>query len=94
LISATQKKIDRHQRGRFLEPGLSGHQAELGQREGGADIRVGGERQLAARGKDAHLRHVSGVARWQSPVSHPRSSNRTCGFPASGFPTGFVAGTR
>src|ERR1700692_2948762 len=24
------------------------------------------------------------------PVSHPRSSNRTCGFPASGFPTGFV----
>jgi len=25
------------------------------------------------------------------PVSHPRSSNRTCGFPASGFPTGFTA---
>ena len=25
------------------------------------------------------------------PVSHPRSSNRTCGFPASGFPTGFIA---
>ena len=24
------------------------------------------------------------------PVSHPRSSNRTCGFPASGFPTGFI----
>src|SRR6476620_3713340 len=23
-------------------------------------------------------------------VSHPRSSNRTCGFPASGSPTGFV----
>ena len=23
------------------------------------------------------------------PVSQPRSSNRTCGFPASGFPTGF-----
>jgi len=23
-------------------------------------------------------------------VSTPRSSNRTCGFPASGFPTGFV----
>src|ERR1019366_1850204 len=28
------------------------------------------------------------------PVSHPRSSNRTCRFPASGFPTGFVADSR
>ncbi len=28
---------------------------------------------------------------WQHPVSSPRSSNRTCGFPASGFPTGFIA---
>ena len=27
-------------------------------------------------------------------VSPPRSSNRTCGFPASGFPTGFIAGIR
>jgi len=27
---------------------------------------------------------------WQRSVSHPRSSNRTCEFPASGFPTGFV----
>ncbi len=27
----------------------------------------------------------------QHPVSSPRSSNRTCGFPASGFPTGFIA---
>ena len=26
----------------------------------------------------------------QRPVSRPRSSNRTCGFPASGFPTGFI----
>ena len=25
------------------------------------------------------------------PVSPPRSSNRTCGSPASGFPTGFIA---
>jgi hypothetical protein len=24
-------------------------------------------------------------------VSHPRSSNRTCRFPASGFPAGFTA---
>src|SRR5215469_13513172 len=28
------------------------------------------------------------------PVSHPRSSNRTCGFPASSFPTGFTADSR
>jgi hypothetical protein len=28
------------------------------------------------------------------PASHPRSSNRTCRFPASGFPTGFVADSR
>ena len=27
-------------------------------------------------------------------ASPPRSSNRTCGFPASGFPTGFVTGSR
>jgi hypothetical protein len=30
----------------------------------------------------------------ERPVSPPRSSNRTCGFPASGFPTGFVTGSR
>src|SRR6516162_6054021 len=28
------------------------------------------------------------------PVSHPRSSNRTCGLPASGFPTDFTADSR
>ena len=27
---------------------------------------------------------------WHRPVSHPRSSNWTCGFPASSFPTGFT----
>ena len=34
-----------------------------------------------------------GAVAWavrQRPVSLPRSSNRTCGFPASGFPTGFI----
>src|ERR1039458_1126958 len=30
------------------------------------------------------------LSRWRNPVSPPRSSNRTCGFPASGFPTGFI----
>ena len=35
-----------------------------------------------------------GAVAWASghrPVSHPRSSNRTCRFPASGFPAGFTA---
>jgi hypothetical protein len=34
-----------------------------------------------------------GAVAWairQRSVSHPRSSNRTCGFPASGSPTGFI----
>ena len=34
-----------------------------------------------------------GAVAWairQRPVSHPRSSNRTCRFPAFGFPTGFT----
>jgi len=31
------------------------------------------------------------LRRWANgSVSLPRSSNRTCGFPASGFPTGFI----
>ena len=29
-------------------------------------------------------------AMWQHSVSRPRSSNRTCRFPASGFPTSFI----
>ena len=36
----------------------------------------------------------TGAVAWamrQHPVSRPRSSNRTCGLPASGFPTGFTA---
>src|SRR6266702_4716146 len=33
-------------------------------------------------------------AKRRRPVSHPRSSNRTCGFPASGFPTGFTVDSR
>ena len=37
-----------------------------------------------------------GEARWLGPYGHhsvssPRSSNRTCGFPASGFPIGFTS---
>ena len=29
----------------------------------------------------------------RGPVSHPRSSNPACGFPAPGFPTGFFVGS-
>src|SRR5271155_5144040 len=35
-----------------------------------------------------------GAVSLERSVSPPRSSNRTCGFPASGFPTGFMAGSR
>src|SRR5580698_10893636 len=35
-----------------------------------------------------------GAVSYARPVSPPRSSNRTCGFPASGFPTGFMTGSR
>ena len=43
-----------------------------------------------------HRRWSRGEARWLGPYGHhsvssPRSSNRTCGFPASGFPTGFTS---
>ena len=43
-----------------------------------------------------HPRWSRGEARWPGPCGHhsvssPRSSNRTCGFPASGFPTGFTS---
>ena len=44
--------------------------------------------------KRAHVESRTGAVAWamrQRSVSRPRSSNRTCGFPASGFPTGFTA---
>jgi hypothetical protein len=42
---------------------------------------------------DSRVEERRGAAREQS-VSPPRSSNRTCGFPASGSPTGFTASMR
>ena len=42
---------------------------------------------------DAMVESRMGAVAWamrQRSVSHPRSSNRTCGFPASGSPTGFT----
>src|SRR5512147_970177 len=47
---------------------------------------------LVIRAVWAHVESRKGaVAAFGGSVSPPRSSNRTCGFPASGFPTGFIA---
>ena len=47
---------------------------------------------LVIRAVGAHVESRTGaVAGRAGAVSRPRSSNRTCGFPASGFPTGFIA---
>src|SRR6201999_3227052 len=49
---------------------------------------------LVKRALGAHVESRRGAVPHQRSVSSPRSSNRTCGFPASGFPTGFIAGIR
>ena len=49
---------------------------------------------LVIRAVGAHVESRTGAVAWamrQRSVSRPRSSNRTCGFPASGFPTGFTS---
>src|SRR5262245_55432462 len=51
------------------------------------------DRMAAQQRNDAQVESRMGAVAWamrQRSVSHPRSSNRTCGFPASGSPTGFV----
>ena len=47
---------------------------------------------LAARRVESRMGAGTGAER--RPVSHPRSSNRTCPFRASGFPTGFIVDSR
>ena len=59
---------------------------EQAQRRNGGPI-VCFDRQL---GRVEDGRGCSGRLRRVGPVSRPRSSNRTCGFPASGSPTGFL----
>src|SRR5262245_23430640 len=52
-----------------------------------------GRTYLAVIGSSESVESRMGAVAWamrQRSVSHPRSSNRTCGFPASGSPTGFV----
>jgi len=44
----------------------------------------------AVRGAPETVESRRGAVSREQPVSPPRSSNRTCGFPASGFPTGFT----
>src|SRR6266487_1884274 len=53
-----------------------------------ADIR---QHRLWAATVESRMGAVAWAMRQRS-VSHPRSSNRTCGFPASGSPTGFIVG--
>jgi hypothetical protein len=48
-----------------------------------------GARDGTSRSVESRMGAVAWAMRQRS-VSHPRSSNRTCGFPASGSPTGFV----
>ena len=50
-------------------------------------------RLISARGRVESRMGASTDAE-RRPVSHPRSSNRTCRFPASGFPTGFTVDAR
>jgi hypothetical protein len=48
---------------------------------------------LVTRAFGAHVESRKSAVAWamrQRSVSLPRSSNRTCRFPASGFPTGFI----
>jgi hypothetical protein len=42
------------------------------------------------RGNGVESRMCAGADAERRPVSHPRSSNRTCRSPASGFPTDFT----
>ena len=48
-----------------------------------------GLRRLSAAMVESRMGAIAWAMR-QRYVSHPRSSNRTCGFPASGSPTGFT----
>ena len=71
--------------------GVARNQA-LGRSRGGLTTKI----HLATDTYGRPLRWSRGEARWLGPCGHhsvssPRSSNRTCGFPASGFPTGFTS---
>jgi hypothetical protein len=59
---------------------------------------TGGDHSECEAGASARRRGRVEVGRstdeYRRPVSQPRSSNRTCGFPASGFPTDFIADSR
>jgi hypothetical protein len=50
--------------------------------------------QLELTGVQVESRMGASADAERRPVSHPRSSNRTCGLPASGFPTGFTVDSR
>ena len=54
-----------------------------------ARLALESRRSWSAVSVESRMSAVAGAV-WQRSVSHPRSSNRTCGFPASGSPTGFI----
>ena len=64
------------------------------------DFSPAGRDSYESRGKRAKAppqvesRTGAGTDAERRPVSRPRSSNRTCPFRASGFPTGFIADSR
>ena len=58
------------------------------------EVLTGPARRRRWSAEDKAVESRRGAVSPKQPVSPPRSSNRTCGFPASGFPTGFIAGIR
>ena len=69
-----------------VRPGKYVEHGEQAQRSHGGPIACF-DRQV---GRVEDGRGCSGRLRRIGPLSRPRSSNRTCGFPASGSPTGFL----
>jgi hypothetical protein len=102
--SAIEATISRFSEGRTLvlhcespEPPMSplGHFRQIDQLPtfSACPLRSDRVRTFAPQRFDAMVESRMGAVAWamrQRSVSHPRSSNRTCGFPASGSPTGFT----
>ena len=69
-------------------------QHQMGAPAGESGERTNIKRRRNAVGNKAGRVEEGGAVPREQSVSPPRSSNRTCGYPASGFPTGFIAGIR
>jgi hypothetical protein len=72
----------------WVEPSSTGDTRRRGARR----VEDGrGDRRSRGVAVSAGFRNVAVPQSVHDSVSRPRSSNRTCGFPASGFPTGFTS---